>query len=333
MRSAAPIAILCALLAAPLHAQSITSEAAITTGVTTEQHTAAAAVQVRVFGDATAGVRYFGEVNWAARSHDDGGLDAFGAAYPYGNRAQIIEAYAERMFRPGGRILGVKAGRYRTPFGISSGSEYAYSGFLRAPLLRYDGYFALSNDFLEQGVDLVAGVPRFTVEASVGLPGDVGTAQRRSGVDSVLRAQSNLGAFIFGASYIHTQPYQSDLFAHGAAGFGGLDFRWMRGGVQLRGEWLAGHPFSGTSTDGWYADLLVHHLGMGPVTAVARVERLAYDAIAPFNLSADRQTVGARIRVINQLAVQVNLLHQSGRAAEYRTSPLDVGVTYTVRRP
>jgi hypothetical protein len=29
-----------------------------------------------------------------------------------------------------------KAGRYRTPFGISSGSDHAYMGFQRAPLVR-----------------------------------------------------------------------------------------------------------------------------------------------------------------------------------------------------
>jgi hypothetical protein len=237
------------------------------------------------------------------------------------------------MFRPRGRILGVKAGRYRTPFGISNGSDYAYSGFLRAPLMRYDDYFALSNDFLEHGVDVIAGVPRFTVEASAGVPADVGEAHRRSGADAVVRAQSALGPFILGASYIHTQPYQPAAFAQGAAGFGGVDVRWMRGGVQLRGEWISGHPFRGTTTMGWYTDVMVHHLGMGPVTAVARVEQIAYDTIAPFALQAQRQTIGARVRVLNQLALQVDLLHQSGQAAAYDAVPLDVGITYTIRRP
>ena len=135
-----------------------------------------------------------------------------------------------------------------------------------------------------------------------------------------------------GISYIHTQPYQPQTFANGSAGFGGVDVRWMRGGVQLRGEWMAGHPFQGTSTNGWYIDAIVHHVGMGPVTAVARVERLVYDAVAPFDEQAQRQTIGARIRVMNQLALQVDLLHQSGRAAEYAAVPLDAGITYTIRR-
>lgn len=331
MRTAAAIVVLCALGSAPARGQSITSEASVTAGYSTDDSTAAAATQVRVFGDAAWGIRYFAEGAWAATTNDD--VDAFAAAYPYGNRVQAIEVYAERMFAPGGRILGVKAGRYRTPFGISNGSDYAYTGFLRAPLMRYDGYFALSNAFLEQGVDVIAGVPRFTVEASAGVPGDVGAARRRSGADAVLRAQSYFGAFVIGASYIHTQPYQPQEFAHGAARFGGVDVRWMRGGVQLRGEWLLGRPFDGTSTSGWYTDLIVHHLGMGPVTAVARIEQLAYDTVAPFDLHAQRQTVGARIRVMDQVALQINLLHQTGAPARYNTVPLDLGVTYTVRRP
>jgi hypothetical protein len=324
--------LLSACLASSLHAQSITSEAAITTGATTEERTAAAAMQVRLFGDAVAGISYFSEVAWASRSGTRAEMDAFGAAYPYGNRVQMIEAYGERMFRPRGAVFGVKAGRYRTPFGISNGSDYAYSGFLRAPLMRYDGYFALSNDFLEHGVDVIAGVPRFTIEASAGVPADVGDAHRRSGADAVVRAQSALGPFIVGASYIRTEPYQPAAFAEGSAGFGGVDVRWMRGGVQVRGEWLSGHPFNGTSTMAWYTDVMVHHLGMGPVTAVARIERIAYDAIAPFGLQAQRQTIGTRIRLLNQLALQVDLLHQSGQIASPDAVPLDVGITYTIRR-
>ena len=323
--------VLCAIVGASARGQSLTAEAAVTAGYSTEERTAVAATQARVFGDSTFGIRYYVEGAWGATT--DTAVDAFGAAYPYLNRVQIIEAYAERMFRPGGRILGLKAGRYRTPFGISTGSDYAYSGLLRAPLLRYDGYFALSNDFLEHGVDLIVGVPRLTVEASAGVPADVGDAQRRSGTDVVIHVQSYLGPVIFGASYVRTQPYQPAVFAKGAALFGGLDVRWMRDGVQARGEWLTGRPFDGTSTSGWYADLIVHRVGMGPVTAVARVERLDYEAVSPFDLHTQRQTIGARIRVIDQVAVHVNLLHTTGGGAPRGALPLDLGVTYSIRRP
>ena len=48
-----------------------------------------------MFGDALPGVRYYFELGWAKTSDDES--DAFGAAYPYTNRVQVIEAYAERL--------------------------------------------------------------------------------------------------------------------------------------------------------------------------------------------------------------------------------------------
>ena len=62
------------------------------------------------------------------------------------------------------RSCGVRGGQYRTPFGIYSRSDYAYQGFLRAPLIRYDDYWSISNNFLERGVNVVAGGPRLQVE-------------------------------------------------------------------------------------------------------------------------------------------------------------------------
>ncbi len=236
------------------------------------------------------------------------------------------------MFRPGRGLVGIKGGRYRTPFGISSGSDHGYTGFLRAPLMRYDDYFALSNDFLEHGVDAIVGVPRFTVEASLGTPADVGTAVRRSGVDTVVRVQSSNGPLIAGASYIRTSPYQSPFFAKGRTEFTGVDLRWAHSGLQLRGEWLTGRPFDGTTTTGWYADAIVHYVGMGPVTAVARLDYLTYVAAPPFDVHARRQTIGARVRIVEPLALQVNLMHQSGAVGQFARAALDVGVTYSVRR-
>jgi hypothetical protein len=312
-------------------AQSITSEASMTAGHSTEENVSAAATQVRLFGDVAPHFQFYAEAAWG-RTTDDG-VAAFGAAYPYGNRVQAIEAYVETTARPGHTLLSLKAGRYRTPFGISSGSDQGYLGFLRAPLIRYDGYFALSNSFLEQGADLVAGVPRFTVEASAGAPADVGAARRPSGLDSVVRVQTYVGNLVAGASYIRTLPYQNPRFAHGHAHFTGVDARWAYGGFQLRGEWLSGRPFDGTTTDGWYVDAIVHRIGMGPVTALARIERLRYDTIPPFDLSATRQTVGARIRILQPLALQVNVCHQTGGAATYSGRALDIGLTYSIRRP
>ncbi len=323
------VCVACVLPAHLVRAQSITTEAAITSGVSSDAGAAVVATQLRAFGDVGPQIRYYAEAAWAVSSDADSG--AFGAAYPYGNRLQIIEAYAERLFRPLGKIVDLRAGRYRPPFGIYNASDQAYVGFLRAPLIRYHNNFALSNDFLEQGAALVVGVPRLTFETSVGRPGDVGASIRQPGLDTVVRAQGSAGPFIVGLSHIRTLPDQTGSFVHGRMEFTGLDLRWMRGGVQLRGEWMTGQPFDGTTTTGWYADAIVHRVAMGPVTAVARIEQLDYDTRPPFDLHRRRQTVGARVRIREGLSAQVNVLHQTGQSIEFEPVAVDVGVPYSVR--
>jgi hypothetical protein len=324
------VCVTCVLQAHLARAQAITTEAAVTSGASSDG-TSVVATQLRAFGEVGPHIRYYAEAAWAASSDVDSG--AFGAAYPYGNRAQIIEAYAERMFRPFATIVDVRAGRFRPPFGIYNASDQAYVGFLRAPLIRYDGNFALSNNFLEQGAAVVVGVPRLTFETSVGKPGDVGASARQPGLDTVVRAQSSAGPFIVGLSHIRTLSGQTGSFVRGRMEFTGLDLRWMRDGVQLRGEWIKGQPFDGTTTMGWYADAIVHRVAMGPVTAVARIEQLDYDTRPPFDLHRRRQTLGARIRIREGLSAEVNVLHQTGQPDEYGRAAVDIGVTYSVRLP
>ena len=254
--------------------QSLAGEVALNTGISTDD-VASAAVQTRAFGELTDGVRYFVEAAWARTS--DTRSDAFSSAYPYRNRVQVIEAYAERLFRPDGGLLNVRAGRFRTPFGIYNASDHAYSGFLRSPLIRYDGYYAVSNTRLEHGVDVMAGVPNFTVEAAFGAPGDVGVEPRESGLDSTMRVQGYYGPLIVGVSYARSQPAEPEGAAAGHANYTGIDARFTLGGAQVRGEWLTGQPCRREPT-GWYADVLIlHRPFMGPVTAVGRIERLDFE--------------------------------------------------------
>jgi hypothetical protein len=331
MKGLAITACLAAVMRASIaQSQSVAVEFAQTAGYSTEK-VAGVATELRVFGELPApGLRFTVETAWAARSAD--GSDVFGAAYPYTGRIQVIEAYGERTFQPRHRLFGIRVGRYRTPFGISSGSDHAYVGFLRAPLIRYDDYFALSNNFLEHGGDIIVGLPRLSLEASLGVPADVGTATRRSGLDTVLRGQGALGLLIVGVSYIHTRPYQPARFARGPAAFAGVDRRLMRDGVQARGEWITGRPFDGTTTSGGYVDVIVHRQTMGPVTGVLRAERLSYAASPPFALIAQRYTIGTRIRVFDRLAAEVELVRQTRQIPQRRPTALDVGFTYSLRR-
>ena len=83
----------------------------------------------------------------------------------------------------------------------------------------------------------------------------------------------------------------------------------MHGGVQARGEWIDGQSFTGTRTFGGYVDVLVHRQGMGPVTAVGRVERLDYLA-GRRSVFEKRYTAGARVRLASMLVGHVNVVRE-----------------------
>ena len=305
-----------------VHVESDVSAGHSTEGVT------AGGMQIRLFGATKKDWRVFLEAAWGSTS--DATSDAFGAAYPYDRTLRPMETYLEKMFRPGGSLLGIKAGRYRTPFGIYSRGDHAYNGFLRAPLVRYGRNWAISNEFLEAGGDVLIGRPTLYVETSVGSPQDASATSRRSGLDAVVRAQAYYRSLIVGASYLHTQPSDPRSFVRGDMVFRGVDARWMRGGLLVRGEWLDGRPFDGVATHGGYVDASLHHLGMGPVTAAVRAERLDYDA-GEFSEYIRRYTAGARVRLTREFAASVNLIGQPGGLSDGRRVALDVGVTCSVR--
>lgn len=316
-----------AIAPASARAQSVTAEAEVTVGRSTEDVNAAA-IQVRLFGSTKSDWRFF--VEGASATTRGVESDAFGAAYPYATGVRPMEAYVEKMFHRGGALFGLRAGRYRTPFGISSRSDHAYNGFSRAPLIRYGENWALSNTFLEAGADVLVGTPSLYVEASAGAPTDEGNSRRRHGLNVVVRAQAYYHSLIVGVSSLRSRPGDSRHLDEGRMVFHGVDARWMRGGVQLRGEWIDGRPFDGVATKGGYLDALVHHERMGPITAVARIERLDYDAGAR-SAYLRRATAGARVRLTSAFAVQVNVIRQPGLLAGSRNVALDISLTYSTR--
>ena len=313
--------------ATPAAAQSVTAEVAQTVGHSTDDSTAAA-VQGRAFGDAIGGVRFTIEGAWAVRSGDE--TDAFGAAYPYDKRVKLMEAFAERTFQPGGSLISVRGGRFRTPFGISSASDHAYSGFLRAPLIRYDDYYALSNNFIEHGVSVSGGVPWLFAEVTLGAPDDVGEAERPRGLDRVVRVQGAYRSAIVGVSHIVTLPYQNPRWAHGQAVFTGFDARWMHRGLEVRGEWLTGRPFDGTETYGGYVDVRLHTPAFRIFTPVFRAERLAYVGDPRRSIYPYRFTAGSRVQIHPRLNAQLNVIRQHAVPDQGQTA-FDVALTYVVR--
>jgi hypothetical protein len=339
------IAALTTMTAVPARAQQrVAAELDVTAGYSGEEVRAAAS-QLRLFGEAAGGIEFFAEAAWGDRWASDApiagelvsgvdpmGSDVFGAAYPYRGRTQLIELYAERYFRPRGAVLGVRGGRFRMPFGIYSRSDYGYSGFLRPPLIRYDGYFGVSNNWLEDGALFTAGVPQLYVETSVSRPHDSGFAVRRKGTDASIRAQGYRGQFVLGASYARSNPYLSPRFAVGRQAFTGADIRWTHAsGLQARGEFLKGHSYEGVSTTGWYVDAIVHRPGMGPFTALVRGESLDYTAPAPRDRYAKRLTLGSRVRVPGPITFQVNYLRQRGDLPHIKSHSIDFSATYSLR--
>ena len=326
MRTLAAAFVAFALGIAHASAQALHADVSVTAGTSTEEVHAGSA-QARVFGESS-GLRFYAEGAWG--TVDGPRSDAFGAAYPYRTRPHLMEVYAEKMFRGDRLLASIRGGRFRTPFGIHATSDHAYVGFLRAPLIRYPGQFALSNTFLEAGANVMAGTPWLQAEATVGMPSDEGKFVRRRGLDAVARVQGYTGALIAGVSHIRTRPYQSRQFAHGRTVFTGIDVRWMKSGVQLRGELVRGRPFEGTRTTGGYVDAFFHVRAMGPVTAVARVEALDYEA-GRFSRYERRATMGARVRLAHGLTAHVNVMHHPGGLYTSKATAGDVALTYTVR--
>jgi hypothetical protein len=311
-----------------LSAQTATTELDVTIGHSTDKVQAASS-QLRIFGEAVAGWHYFAEASWARQWGPIS--DAFGTAYPYDKRIRPSEMYVEKTWQSGVLLAGVRAGRYRTPFGIYGRSDQGYNGFLRAPLIRYGGYWAISNNFLEAGASAIAGTPRLFAEVSLGAPQDQDPAFRRGGLDQVARVQGTLGSVIVGVSHIRTQPSKVRAFARGRSVFTGVDARWMYKGVQVRGEWLDGHPFDNTRTFGGYVDVMVHRPVMGPVTAVLRAERLDYEAGRASSFPR-RYSAGARIRLSSVLVGQVNVVRQPPDLRLKGIKALDFALTFTQRR-
>jgi len=322
----AALALLLTPRPAPAQGTGPTIELDLTAGYST-QDVLAAASQLRIFGESESGLRYYLEGAWAEQAGLDHS-DAFGAGYPYEPGFYWMESYLEKRFQASGLPGGVRVGRFRTPFGIYGRSDHAYSGFLRAPLVRYADEYAISSYWLEGGAHVYLGKPALQLEASLGVPQEP-LLRRREGLDATVRLQGYHGPMIVGVSYINTKPFQQGSYVHGRARFYGFDARWMKDGLQIRGEWIQGNSFQGVTTTGWYVDGMLHKPWMGPVTGVIRYEELDYSA-GSRSYDLRRVTAGARVRLTPDLAGTANVIHQRGLPGGGDVA-LDIGFTYSLR--
>ena len=335
------IALACSTTAAV--AQSVSTETEVTIGRSSDGTTGAAA-QIRFFGASRSDWRVFLESTWGTvRSGDAGYTDAFSSAYPYDRRIRPMELYVEKLRRlgDGATFVGLRAGRYRTPFGMSSRSDHAYLGFLRAPLIRYAWNWALSSTYMDLGADVIVGRPSFTVETSLGVPSDEGDAPRRRGFTGLVRAQGYVKSAVFGASYINSAVADTNPLVHGRLLLSGVDGRWMHGGFQVRGEWVIGEADAESTTRGGYVDVIAHPRALGRVTLLARLEHLDWDLPSGPQYSAypRRLTVASRVRILPEVHVQAGVLRSFARTPGPNdrfervrpTTTLDVAVTFSRR--
>jgi hypothetical protein len=70
---------------------------------------------------------------------------------------------------------------------------------------------------------------------------------------------------------------------------------------------------------------------MGPVTAVARAEKLDYLAGRRSSFPR-RYTTGARVRLASMLVAHVNAVHEPAYDQQRASTSLDVALTFTARR-
>ena len=335
MKALCALALVWACSVSSAMAQSVTGEVSVTGGVSTDR-VAGGATQARVFGDAP-WFRYYVEGAWTKLAAGAGGeeSEAFATAYPYEGPPRVMEAYLEKLVDRGRFVGGIRAGRFRTPFGIHDAGDHAYVGFLRAPLVRYEGYWALSNTFLEHGVNLVAGTSFLQAEVTAARPADVSDdVRRRAGTDTVVRVQGYRGPLVVGVSHVRSPTYGPVAYTTGQMVFTGVDARWMSAGVQLRGEWLVGRPWNGSSTEGGYLDALIHRPFMGPLSVVARVEALEYrEPLNIYSSSVRGAAIGGRVKLMDGLHGQVNVTHRPSEPHGPSVTATDVALTYTVRYP
>ena len=210
--------------------------------------------QIRLFGtDQTATGASFSK---RPGPHDESGSDAFGAAYPY-DRDAAADGDVRRATVParGAALVGSRRPLPRAVRHLRPERSRLQRLPARAahPVRQRTG--RSRTRFSKRGVDVLAGRPSLYSR-------DEPRARRSEtrGVRAAAGARHGdpragvLRSLIVGASYLHTQPSRTRPFVQGDMEFGGVDARWMRGGVQLRGEWIGGRPFDGVATRGGYVD-------------------------------------------------------------------------------
>lgn len=176
----------------------------------------------------------------------------------------------------------MQMGIVRLPFGIYDHQETYASGLIDYPMPRVD-YAYSAVDWGVPGAKWSGGSPQFQIEAaafdgrSAGVWGNI---QNVNG--EAVRVQTYVRDLIVGVSRwdgymsLPSGGYGTPAFSlikHQGVHINGVDFRYTRPHLLLRGELLQG-VLGGQHTDGWYVDLYYHLPKYQKFILVTRLEAL-----------------------------------------------------------
>jgi hypothetical protein len=219
---------------------------------------------------------------------------------------EVYEAYGE--WEAGRQRFRI--GQFQVPFGIYNRSELYYVGLVYDPLIRY---YPIQGPHLEDsasGLEYLRTEGPWQVEAALfGRGSDVGAVVPH-GDEGSLRIQRYTGPLIIGVSALRTQAGEEETEYHGEGYSFGVDFRFSRPALILRGEVVAGHV-PGGSPEGFYLDALYHPVQFGRFTLVGRTEAVRGQ---PVNGGLyTRETVGLKWDAMPGIAVALNQLYEPSR--------------------
>jgi hypothetical protein len=222
----------------------------------------------------------------------------------------IREAYGEWELRRGPGAQRLRLGRFQVPFGIYNRSELYYVGLVIDPIVKYYPFEGPHLGRSEQGIGYLGASGAWQVEGA--LFGDDGGVEgfAPSGGEGSLRVQRFTGPLILGLNALRGHALHPDSGQRGTVRFFGLDVRYSRPTLILRGELLSGRV-PGGSPRGFYLDALYHPVSLHRVTFVGRAEAAQGQPVTGRRYR--RQTVGFKWDLGRGTTLAINQAFDSPR--------------------
>jgi hypothetical protein len=188
------------------------------------------------------------------------------------------------------------------PFGISNRSELYYVGLINGPVIKYSQAEGGQLDRSGVGVGYLRSVGAGQVEAAL-FSSNGREGPTASSGEGTIRLQRCVGPVILGLNGLWGQTRDPQSKNRGAVRFAGLDLRYSRPTLIVRGELVAGEVPDGCY-QGFYLDLLYHPLSLHRFTLVGRTE--AVQGLPGYGAHYARQTLGFKCDLGHGTAVAVN---------------------------